>query len=201
MKKVPHALILPAPTPHANVATNDIRGLKPPVAVPGGWAWVLWTLAALALAAALFWLWRWRRRRPRPVVPQAIIPPHVRAREKLEAALRLLSEPRLFCIAVSDALRWYLEKRFDFRAPERTTEEFLVELQHSTLLTSDQKQVLEDFLCRCDLVKFARYEPPETELRELHQAAWRLVDETEPPPPRPELDAPAASQPAVNAVP
>jgi hypothetical protein len=37
-----------------------------------------------------------------------------------------------------------------------------------------------DFLTRCDLVKFARHEPSAPELRELHDAAVRLVEETEP---------------------
>jgi hypothetical protein len=31
-------------------------------------------------------------------------------------------------------------------------------------------------------VKFAKYEPVETELRELHSSALRLVEETEPKP-------------------
>jgi hypothetical protein len=59
----------------------------------------------------------------------------------------------------------YLEERFDFHAPERTTEEFLYELQATELLTRDQKESLAEFLKRCDLVKFAKYEPREPELR------------------------------------
>jgi hypothetical protein len=43
-----------------------------------------------------------------------------------------------------------------------------------------QKESLGDFLQRCDLVKFARYEPGEPELRDLHASALRLVEETEP---------------------
>ena len=37
-----------------------------------------------------------------------------------------------------------------------------------------------EFLESCDLVKFAKYEPGEPELRELHSSALRLVEETEP---------------------
>jgi hypothetical protein len=48
------------------------------------------------------------------------------------------------------------------------------------LLTRDQKDSLGGFLASCDLVKFARYEPGEAELRELHASAVRLVEETEP---------------------
>jgi hypothetical protein len=111
----------------------------------------------------------------------------------LEQAWRHLSDPRLFCIAVSDALRAYLEERFQLRAPERTTEEFLQDLQTTPLLTVEQKLGLTEFLQRCDLVKFARDEPTESALRELHEAALRLVDETAPfgEPPQPAAEAPA----------
>jgi len=161
-------------------ATNDIRDIVPPVAIPSGWTWVGWLLLGLALGATAFWLWRrWRRRRAaESVVPP--LPPHIRARQRLQEALAWLGQPREFCIRVSDAVRHYLEERFDFHAPERTTEEFLVELKDSALLLPDQKESLGDFLTRCDLVKFARYEPAEPELRDLHAAALRLIEETEP---------------------
>jgi hypothetical protein len=55
-------------------------------------------------------------------------------------------------------------------------------LKSTSLLTPDQKSSLGEFLNRCDLVKFARYEPTEPELRDLHASALRLVEETEPPP-------------------
>ena len=108
------------------------------------------------------------------------MPAHVRARQKLQEALAFIAQPKPFCIAVSDTARGYLEERFEFHAPERTTEEFLYELQNTDLLTRDQKESLGDFLQRCDLVKFAQYEPREPELRDLHGSALRLVEETEP---------------------
>ena len=98
----------------------------------------------------------------------------------MREALALIGQPREFCIAVSDTIRWYLEGRFDFHAPERTTEEFLYELQGTNLLTPDQKGSLGEFLKRCDLVKFAKYEPGPPELHDLHDSALRLVEETEP---------------------
>ena len=166
-----------APT---SAATNALRDIKPPVEIPSGWEWVWWTLGAVALATVAYGAWRaWQRRQERvPAVPP--VPAHVRARQKLEAALELISQPKPFCIAVSDTIRLYLEERFDFRAPERTTEEFLHELQATDRLLPDQKSSLGEFLQACDLVKFARYEPREPELRELHGSALRLVEETEP---------------------
>jgi hypothetical protein len=108
------------------------------------------------------------------------VPAHVRAKEMLEKALALIAHPKPFCTLVSDTIRTYLEERFDFHAPERTTEEFLHELRGTDLLSAEQKEKLGEFLERCDLVKFAKYEPVENELRDLHGSALRLVEETEP---------------------
>jgi len=89
---------------------------------------------------------------------------------------------------VSDAVRVYLEERFQLRAPERTTEEFLRDLQKTSVLMAQQKASLAEFLEQCDLVKFARFEPPETMLRELHESALRLIHETQ-------YEAPATQPP------
>jgi len=159
---------------------NDIRDIKPPVEIPSGWEWLWWTLGTLAVVALLFAAWRyWQKRRSQiPVEPP--VPAHVRAKQKLQEALALITRPEPFCVLVSDTIRIYLEERFNFRAPERTTEEFLHELQGTDLLSAEQKGKLGEFLERCDLVKFARYEPGEPELRDLHGSALRLIEETEP---------------------
>jgi hypothetical protein len=182
------------PSHAAMPGTNGLRDIKAPVEIPSGWAWVWWVLAALALAALLVLAWRaWQRRRAQ-VPPVPVIPPHVRAKQKLQEALALIGRPREFCILVSDTLRLYLEERFDFHAPERTTEEFLHELAETRLLITAQKESLGDFLQRCDLVKFARYEPGEPELRDLHASALRLVEETEPAAGEPSGGAPPGSR-------
>jgi hypothetical protein len=201
------ALIVPAPGASATnqLAQVDIRQAKPPVELPAGWAWAWWLLLLVALAAAGCWAWRRRRKQQPPVEPERLVPPHVRARERLRAALALLHQPEPFCVEVSHTLRVYLEECFNLRAPERTTEEFLEELQASPLLALSQKRSLADFLMRCDLVKFARYEPREPELRDLYDAAVRLVEGTEPlplataPPPAAAPTAAAPSLPAPTA--
>jgi len=176
--------------------TNGLRDIKPPVEIPSGWEWLWWTLAVLALAALIagLLLWLKRRRDNRPAPPP--LPPHVRALERLREALGLIAQPEPFVVAVSNTLRLYLEERFDFRAPERTTEEFLYELQAETLLTARQKESLAGFLESSDLVKFARYQPGEAELQDLHGSAVRLVEETVPiaesAPPPPDASTPAA---------
>jgi hypothetical protein len=197
----PSALIVPVPPPATNAAAAAAafhEAPKPLIYIPNGWAWALWALAILAVLAALYAGWRWWKRKPAVVAPP--VPAHVRARRKLEQALAMIGEPKPFSILVSGAIREYLEERFDFRAPERTTEEFLHELQGSFLLTRDQKQSLGEFLASCDLIKFAKYEPTETELRGLYQSALRLVNETEPRPVMANIPPPVAGpQPATAA--
>jgi hypothetical protein len=181
------ALILPSPSTNT-VATNDIRAIRAPVAgirtpfkapidtftvfeiIAGAVIWVL--IIALII----------RYRRKRAAESTRVMPPHERARLRLAQALKLIHEPYWFCSEVSSATRDYLEDRFSFHAPDRTTEEFLLELQSTSLLSPQQKQSLSSFLEQCDLVKFARHVPTEVELRELHSSALRLVSETEPPP-------------------
>ncbi len=164
----------------AAVSTNDIRAIKPPVPMDASVTWLWWMLAALFVAAAIAALLWLIKNKSTPMLPPEA--PHHRARRKLIAALELLGQPRLFCIAVSDTLRLYLEERFDFHAPERTTEEFMAELRATPLLNGEQKRFLGAFLTECDLVKFAKHEPARSDLEKLHVAALRLVTETEPPP-------------------
>jgi len=176
-------------TNSATQVVNDIRDIKPPEVIPDGLAWLWWTLAAIAVVVLGIVLWRLLQKRSARIAAPPVIPAHIRARQKLADALAYLSEPKTFCTLVSDTARFYLEERFQFHAPERTTEEFLRELGGTKLLLPEQKESLGEFLASCDLVKFAKYEPGENELRALHSSALRLVDETEP-----TIDEPAVDQ-------
>ncbi len=167
---------------NAAAQINDIRDIKPPIEIHSGWEWLWWTLGALALFVIGSLVWRFIHRRMTEVSIVPPVPAHVRAKQKLLEALALISQPKPFCVLVSDTARAYLEERFSFHAPERTTEEFLRELGGTDLLLPEQKESLGKFLESCDLVKFAKYEPRENELRELHGAAVKLVEETEPQP-------------------
>lgn len=172
-------------TSAASMATNALHDIKPPMEIPTGWEWlwvVLGTLVGIGVLLGLIALIIILIARNRRTKMPSIIPAHVRAKQQLDEALKLLGQPKPFAIKISDTLRTYLEERFDFHAPERTTEEFLHELKSTPLLDGPQKESLGAFLQSCDLVKFARYEPAETELTELHRSAYRLVEETEPKP-------------------
>lgn len=176
-----------SPSIPSSQGEEGLRDIAGPVPVDSLAAQLLFwgTLLALFAAAAFLARWWWRRRRARldqPPPPPPPVPPHERARRRLEAALGLLGDPAAFCTEVSSALRDYLEGRFGWNAPDRTTEEFLAELRTQEGLSESIQALLQDFLGRCDYVKFARYDPTEPELLELHGVAVRLVEDTVPPP-------------------
>jgi hypothetical protein len=170
------ALLLPA-SPGGTNAT-DIRPLKGPVEIASSYGWLWWVLAAIAGGLLAWFLWKKFRVRKPALKAAVVIPPHRKAKDRLRSASELMSDPYRFCSLVSDVLRSYVEERFDLRAPERTTEEFMAELRTSSKLHPGHKSLLEDFLSRCDLVKFARFEPTLPELEDLLGSATRFVDET-----------------------
>ncbi len=81
-------------------------------------------------------------------------------------------------VELSAIVRDYLESRYDIRAPERTTEEFLVEASRATALTTDHRALLSAFLERCDRVKFAGYRPDSEESIASLKAARAFVEDT-----------------------
>ena len=157
---------------------TDIIEIKPPLELdPGdGSGWAVWVLIALFLAGAALLFWALRT----PAKPDVDTPANIEAQRKLRQAWVLIGTPALFAEAVADILRVYLGERFDFHAPERSTEEFLRELQRMPQMTEEQKKLLGQFLLFCDLSKFARHDPSEDECRNLHTIAVNLVDETAP---------------------
>ncbi|HSA03670.1 MAG TPA: hypothetical protein P5055_23330, partial [Candidatus Paceibacterota bacterium] len=173
MKTNVQALIVPDSA--ASAGTNDIRPITPPVDLPGSYAWLVWLAVLLIAGLVAAWFWKRRRARARALTVAPPLPPHEKARKRLAEALASIEDAKTFCILVSDALRLYLEERFAIHAPERTTEEFLQELPSTSCLNPEQQETLGEFLNQCDLVKFARHEPTQTELRRLHSIATRLV--------------------------
>lgn len=178
MEATNSALVLSAPENR-----TDIHDIRPLAEAPFSLAWLWWCLLAAGLLSLFYWGFLYWKKQPKKRTKQPTVrpePPHERARRLLENALAHLHNPERFCVMVSDAIRHYLEDQFRLHAPERTTEEFLEELQESRHLSKDQKRLLADFLAECDLVKFAKSEPEAYELKKLREAALRLVRETEP---------------------
>jgi hypothetical protein len=177
--------------------TADIRDIAAPEPVPRDlrpWYVAGGVLAAL-LALALGWRWLRRRRRTADAaLPPR--PPHEIAADALRAlrARRLpeTGEFKEFYSTLSDIVRRYLEDRFQVRAPEMTTEEFLAATARGAALERAHRALLGSFLAESDLVKFARFVPTLDDSERALVAAERFVSDTAPRQRLPEEDARAA---------
>jgi hypothetical protein len=81
-------------------------------------------------------------------------------------------------VELSSIVRTYLEGRYEIRAPELTTEEFLLEASRAKELTAEHRAQLSAFLERCDRVKFAGYRPDPAESIATLDAARAFVEDT-----------------------
>jgi hypothetical protein len=87
-------------------------------------------------------------------------------------------EPDKFFVRLVDLLRQYLEHAFHLPATEQTTVEFLQTMQNAPdLLSSDHRALLEDVIRAADVVKFARTDASDEQMREaLGKARSFVVD-------------------------
>jgi len=164
----------------SNIASaQDIRPLHAPKDIPHGPAfYLLWAAVIIALiAATVFFL---RRRKKRPPAAAAAESCDAAAYRALEA-LRAKDYPRRGLIKefygeLSDIVRTYIEQRFNIRAPEMTTEEFLYYLKDNRVFSYEDKSLLREFLSACDLVKFARHRPQEEDIERSFLSAKDIID-------------------------
>lgn len=161
---------------------EDFRWILPPD--EGGSPWALWI--GLLVTALIVITLTWLILRKRHIAPlQRLAPaPHETALRALEDLSALLQEgqEREFVNQVSSVVRAYIQERFGLRAPHRSTEEFLREAAESTVLSAHDQELLRDFLCECDKVKFARRRIALPQMTALREAALRFVQGTIPPP-------------------
>jgi Domain of unknown function (DUF4381) len=166
-----------AAAPAADLSpADDIRDIRGPKHIFPFWQVVALLAGAALLAIGVYALWAWRRR------------PRLRKLELYEITLQQLEEIRAlmqpssvreFSIAISDIVRRYIEDGFQITATHRTTEEFL----HDLLGTSNEalaahRNLLAEFLGRCDEAKFAGAGLSMPIMESLHRSARIFVIES-----------------------
>lgn len=167
----------------------QIADIAPPASMPRAvkqWMWWGIGVGGALVIGLLVWLgFRLRRRRE---AVEAAVPAHELAFAALEQLIadNLIEEGQveLFYVRLSDVLRRYIERQFGLHAPERTTEEFLVELGASACFGADRslrpthRSLLRDFLTHCDLVKFAKHGPTTAEIQQTFDTCKTFIVET-----------------------
>ncbi|MEY2509942.1 MAG: hypothetical protein QOE26_705 [Verrucomicrobiota bacterium] len=156
------------------LAAADIHEIAPPVDYSLVPPWVIYTAIALGLVIlGLIGWWLWKRaQRPKPVRS-----PRDRALDALHgisAQIETLT-PYQFSITVSDILRGYVTEQYQLPVTRQTSVEFLAMLAKSSPFSPEEASLLQDFLERCDLIKFARYDATPDDSRRLLEEAIQFV--------------------------
>jgi len=166
------------------VLAEGLRDVKPPIPLPFPFFLVILMIAILLIVMVIFLFWfRLKKKNTKKSIPsQVIIPPWQKA-FKLLAELqkeRLLQEGKVkeYYLKLSNILRNYIEEKFDIKAPEMTTEEFLFSLKNFSDFTGKQKNMLKDFLTCCDMVKFAKHMPEIVHAKESLEIIKSFITET-----------------------
>ena len=162
-------------------AAAQLRPARPPLEEMEGpwlrrhWPWLAGGGVALAalVAGVVIWLRRAERRAQLTAFDRAL----ARLERLRRAGMPEQSDMDAWYVELSDIVRRYIEERFALRAPEQTTEEFLLEAGRSAL-SRPHRELLSAFLATCDRVKFARYNPGAGESRQALDEARRFLDET-----------------------
>jgi hypothetical protein len=162
---------------------KDVNDLKPQVQFPNYLP--LWILLGLAVAAALgvLGLWLYRRYRRIRLYGAPLPDPWTEALASLDAVpvddWLAAGQVKRYYYTVSEILKRYLGRRFDFPAPDQTTTELVVELKARKVAARDG---FGEFFRSADLVKYAKYVPPAADTASVMPAARELVKATTPAP-------------------
>jgi hypothetical protein len=156
------------------LATEELHDIAPPVDYSLLPPWVIFvaTFCGLALVGLIVWLVM--RGRRRPIAQKS---PRQLALDELEIMELEVEKtrPYRFSIRVSDVLRRYVTEQFALPVTKQTSVEFLTALAKVSPFSPEEKTLLEDFLSRCDLIKFACYDATTADSRLLLEEAMRFV--------------------------
>jgi hypothetical protein len=153
---------------------EEFHDIAPPVDYFLLQPWMVFCAVAgtLLLFGLTVWLIQWRRRHP-----VKILTPRERALDLLARMGNQIESlpPYQFSIRVSDILRRYVTEQYQLPVTRQTSVEFLNALTAASPFSADEQSLLGDFLNRCDLIKFARYEATSADSRLLLAEANRFV--------------------------
>ena len=161
-------------TPALLVLAEEFHDIAPPLDYSLIPPWLVFVIAFVVLSLLGLGIW-WFAQRPKPDLPSKM--PREIALEELEqirGEIGTMSSYQ-FSIRVSDILRGYVSQQYGLPATRQTSIEFLTAAAKAPSFSTDEKSLLEDFLNRCDLIKFARYEATTSDSELLLEEAIRFV--------------------------
>jgi hypothetical protein len=146
--------------------------------------WIIAGLLFIAFAGFLIWYYL-KRKKGEPIFvlrPSVKYQPHELALMELEKlrAKKLWQAGKIkdYHTELTDILRKYFEDRFHIMAMESTSSEILEDLESKTLVTKENREILNRVLVMADLVKFAKYLPMPEEHDQSMNYAVDVINNT-----------------------
>lgn len=181
--------LLPVNLTEEEILADGLKNPKKPVGLPPRYHYLWFLGGGLVLLGIIYLLLKYIKEHYRSKVaagmePEAekVEPAHLIALRRLDGLkqdnLLEAGEFKLFYDRLSEIVREYMENRFQFRALEMTTEEFLSNLGNKDFLNLAQKKAVAEFLQYSDLVKFAKHQPLKEDGERALGIIYRLIEET-----------------------
>ncbi len=168
----------------SNIPSDVLHDIRGPVLLADGLWWVILLFVVLIFSAWLFFLKKGRKIFKAVETPMVVIPPWETALKELsllkKGVWQTKEQVMEFYVRLSLTVRHYIEMRFNIRAVEMTTEEFMTEMSRSSLLTKDHQLFLKEFLAGSDRVKFAGSIASMDEMEQALEAARSFIVKTIP---------------------
>lgn len=161
-----------------------LKDIQTPPFIWGDWIELLLALLLVAPFILLFIYIVIRLMDNKPIIRRIklkpTVPPHEEAMQELE---QIKSEkswqtegPKAYYTALTDVLRGYLKKRFNFNAQEMTSEEIIVQL--ASIEDKEEINRLKELFNTADLVKFAKFKPLQGEYDDNLAKVVTFIDKT-----------------------
>lgn len=134
----------------------ELREIAPPVEVFPYPVWMVCAAIAACMLLLVAIVWLARRYWPKRQLPPPPTPRELALKQLQNLRSNLEMPPYLFSILVSDVLRSFLMAQYGLPVTRQTSPEFLAVAAGNACFSPKEKALLEEFLGKTDLVKFAR---------------------------------------------
>jgi hypothetical protein len=159
-----------------------LKDIKSPVEYPFSHFWLIVVSAIFVIVIASVGIYYWRKKIKKENKPAIVLTPAEKALKDLKELQQnnLLSQglEKYYYELLSGILRRYVEERFSIKAPEMTTDEFLIYIKNSNTLDVKYTDRLKEFLTLADLVKFAKYSISKDDAVKSFEEVYSFVEQT-----------------------
>ena len=161
--RAPEVIIEVASVLNLQGEASDIKDIKGILQVDRNWTpWLFWGLNIILLMLVLYLLWKYRKEKHEPSFEKTLeIPIHEIALRDLDTLKQKgflnRGDAREHFFELSEIFRRYLGQRYDFPAPDWTTEEITEYFQKQSESESSSYFEAIRILTKSDLIKFAQF--------------------------------------------